>query len=115
MSRTPPRVLDHHSWLISTESTADIVDGLARASPARMTLSTAFVSDASRYLEHGWRQSPSTPPSRQVSYLNKMSDMVRGQLTKIERNKLVALITMEIHNRCVSGGHVAETCRNIVK
>lgn len=34
-----------------------------------------------------------------VGYLNKMSDMVRGQLTKIERNKLVALITMEIHNR----------------
>lgn len=27
--------------------------------------------------------------------------MVRGQLTKIERNKLVALITMEIHNRRV--------------
>lgn len=35
----------------------------------------------------------------QVGYLNKMSDMVRGQLTKIERNKLVSLITMEIHNR----------------
>lgn len=30
-----------------------------------------------------------------------MSDMVRGQLTKIERNKLVSLITMEIHNRLV--------------
>jgi len=38
-------------------------------------------------------------PDPQVGYLNKMSDMVRGQLTKIERNKLVSLITMEIHNR----------------
>ena len=38
---------------------------------------------------------------KQVSYLNRLSDMVRGQLSKIERRKLVALITMEIHNRDV--------------
>lgn len=46
-----------------------------------------------------FRLCPSCPWFCQVGYLNKMSDMVRGQLTKIERNKLVALITMEIHNR----------------
>merc|ERR1712146_66608 len=36
---------------------------------------------------------------KQVSYLNKLTAMVRGPLTKVERDKVVALITMEIHNR----------------
>ncbi|CAN0120098.1 unnamed protein product [Ectocarpus sp. 6 AP-2014] len=47
---------------------------------------------------------------KQVGYLNKMSDMVRGQLTKIERNKLVALITMEIHNRDVMERMIKAGC-----
>jgi dynein heavy chain len=38
---------------------------------------------------------------KQVAHLNRLSDMVRGQLTRIDRSKLVALITMEIHSRDV--------------
>ena len=38
---------------------------------------------------------------RQVGYISKLSEMVRGQLTKTERKKVVALITMEIHSRDV--------------
>jgi dynein heavy chain, axonemal len=36
---------------------------------------------------------------RQVSYINRLSDMVRGDLSKLDRRKLVALLTMEIHSR----------------
>jgi dynein heavy chain len=36
-----------------------------------------------------------------VGFINKLTDMVRGQLNKVERKKVVALITMEIHNRDV--------------
>ena len=38
---------------------------------------------------------------KQVKYLAELSDFVRGKLTRVERKKLVALITMEIHSRDV--------------
>jgi dynein heavy chain len=38
---------------------------------------------------------------KQVKYLTELSDFVRGKLTRVERKKLVALITMEIHSRDV--------------
>lgn len=50
-----------------------------------------------------------------VSYLNKLTSFTRSKLTKIERNKVVALITIEVHARDVidrlhKGGttHVAD-------
>ena len=49
---------------------------------------------------------------KQVSYLNKLTEMVRSQLTKLERNKVVALITMEIHNRDVMERMVKANCSN---
>ena len=36
---------------------------------------------------------------KKVSYLNKLTAIICRQLSKVERNKVVALITMEIHNR----------------
>jgi len=50
---------------------------------------------------------------KQVSYLNRLSDMVRGQLTRIEREKLVALITMEIHNRDVQEKMIKSNCQDV--
>jgi dynein heavy chain len=50
---------------------------------------------------------------KQVSYLNRLSDMVRGQLTKIERSKLVSLITMEIHSRDVMEKMIKAGCANL--
>jgi len=47
---------------------------------------------------------------KQVSYLSKLTDMVRSNLTKVERSKLVALITMEIHNRDVMERMVKKGC-----
>jgi dynein heavy chain, axonemal len=38
---------------------------------------------------------------KQVKYLAELSDFVRGDLNSVERRKLVALITMEIHSRDV--------------
>lgn len=37
----------------------------------------------------------------QVGFINRLTDMVRGILSKVDRKKVVALITMEIHNRDV--------------
>ena len=50
---------------------------------------------------------------KQVSYLNKLTAIIRGQLSKIERNKVVALITMEIHNRDVIERMVKANCSNV--
>jgi len=36
-----------------------------------------------------------------ISYLNKLTGLTRSKLTKIERNKVVALITIEVHARDV--------------
>jgi len=36
-----------------------------------------------------------------VSMLNKYAEMVRGQMTKLNRNKVVAIITIEVHARDV--------------
>ena len=47
---------------------------------------------------------------KQVSYLNKLTGIIRGQLTKVVRNKVVALITMEIHNRDVMEKMVKVNC-----
>eukprot|EP01042_Synura_sphagnicola_P000546 gene546-588_t len=50
---------------------------------------------------------------KQVSYLNKLTAIIRGQLSKIERNKVVSLITMEIHNRDVIERMVRANCSGV--
>lgn len=50
---------------------------------------------------------------KQVSYLNKMTAVIRGQLSKVERNKVVALITMEIHNRDVIERMMKANCTSV--
>jgi len=50
---------------------------------------------------------------KQVSYLNKLTAIIRGQLSKVERNKVVALITMEIHNRDVIERMVKANCNSV--
>ncbi|CAM9519636.1 unnamed protein product, partial [Chrysoparadoxa australica] len=79
----------------------------AKEFPGQLLISTGAVSwtaDCSKALHSiaaGNKGALKQLKKKQVGYLNKLSDMVRGQLTKIERNKVVALITMEIHNRDV--------------
>jgi dynein heavy chain len=50
---------------------------------------------------------------KQVSYLNKLTAVIRGPLSKVERNKVVALITMEIHNRDVIERMVKANCNSV--
>eukprot|EP01036_Dinobryon_divergens_P038789 gene38789-50981_t len=50
---------------------------------------------------------------KQVSYLNKLTGVIRGPLSKIDRNKVVALITMEIHNRDVIERMVKANCSGV--
>eukprot|EP00002_Diphylleia_rotans_P022931 TRINITY_DN4501_c0_g1_i3.p1 TRINITY_DN4501_c0_g1~~TRINITY_DN4501_c0_g1_i3.p1 ORF type:complete len:4513 (-),score=1142.54 TRINITY_DN4501_c0_g1_i3:360-11993(-) len=52
-------------------------------------------------MEKGEKNALKQLKKKQVSLLNKMSDMVRGQLTKIQRLKLNALLTIEVHARDV--------------
>ena len=46
----------------------------------------------------------------QTKYLAKLTDMIRRPLTKIERNKLVALITIEVHARDVQDRLIQFKC-----
>ena len=50
---------------------------------------------------------------KQVSYLNKLTGIIRGHLSNVERNKVVALITMEIHNRDVMEKMVKANCSSV--
>lgn len=50
---------------------------------------------------------------KQVSYLNKLAAIIRSPLNSVERNKVVALITMEIHNRDVIERMVKANCSSV--
>lgn len=50
---------------------------------------------------------------KQVSHLNKLTGIIRGQLSKVDRNKVVSLITMEIHNRDVMEKMVKANCNSV--
>ena len=50
---------------------------------------------------------------KQVSYLNKLTGIIRSPLSKVDRNKVVALITMEIHNRDVMERMVKANCNAV--
>mmetsp|Transcript_14527 Transcript_14527/g.44831 ORF Transcript_14527/g.44831 Transcript_14527/m.44831 type:complete len:225 (-) Transcript_14527:8641-9315(-) len=50
---------------------------------------------------------------KQVGYLNRLTEMIRGQLPKLVRTKLVSLITMEIHNRDVMERMIKANCSSV--
>ncbi|OQR83321.1 dynein heavy chain [Achlya hypogyna] len=59
----------------------------------------------------GDKRALKTLKKKWISYLNKLADMVRGQLSSIDRKKLVALITIEIHSRDVVDRLVKQACK----
>ncbi|CAK4669134.1 unnamed protein product [Aphanomyces euteiches] len=63
-------------------------------------------------ISKGEKKSMKTLKKKWISYLNKLADMVRGQLTSIERKKIVALITIEIHSRDVIDRLVKQNCKS---
>jgi len=50
---------------------------------------------------------------RQVLFLNKLADIVRQPLDKVSRKKVVALITMELHNRDVMERMIKANCSDV--
>ena len=49
----------------------------------------------------------------QISMLNKFSEMIRGNLTKIQRQKIVALVTIEVHARDVIEKMIKSGCGDV--
>ena len=52
-------------------------------------------------------------PCLQISMLNKFSEMIRGNLTKIQRQKIVALVTIEVHARDVIEKMIKSGCGDV--
>ncbi|OQR95763.1 dynein heavy chain, partial [Thraustotheca clavata] len=76
---------------------------------------TAWTNECIKSLNEvgkGDKKALKTLKKKWISYLNKLADMVRGQLTSIERKKLVALITIEIHSRDVIDRLVKQNCKS---
>jgi dynein heavy chain len=80
------------------------------------TGSIVWTTDCSKALvaiANGSKNALREQKKKQVSYLNKLTTMIRGQLSSIERNKVVALITMEIHNRDVIEKMIKANCASV--
>lgn len=80
------------------------------------TGSIAWTTDCTKALiaiSSGTKGALKQQKKKQVSYLNKLTAMIRSPLTKIERNKVVALITMEIHNRDVIERMIKANCTSV--
>ena len=50
---------------------------------------------------------------KQISMLNKFSEAIRGNLTKIQRLKMVALVTIEVHARDVIEKMIKTGCSDV--
>ena len=77
------------------------------------TGSIAWTQDCTKALNaisSGSKGALKSQKKKQVSYLNKLTAIIRGQLSRVERDKVVALITMEIHNRDVMERMVKANC-----
>ena len=80
------------------------------------TGSVVWTTDCSRALlsiAGGAKGALRQQKKKQVSYLNKLTGIIRGPLSKVDRNKVVALITMEIHNRDVMERMVKANCNAV--
>jgi dynein heavy chain len=80
------------------------------------TGSIAWTTDCTKALiaiSTGTKGALKAQKKKQVSYLNKLTAVIRGPLSKVERNKVVALITMEIHNRDVIERMVKANCSSV--
>ncbi|XP_029437782.1 dynein heavy chain 2, axonemal isoform X2 [Rhinatrema bivittatum] len=63
--------------------------------------------------ERGDKKVLKTMKKKQVSMLNKYSESIRGNLTKIMRLKIVALVTVEVHARDVLDRMLKSNCMDV--
>ncbi|CEL98551.1 unnamed protein product [Vitrella brassicaformis CCMP3155] len=67
---------------------------------------------ALRKIEKGGKNAMKLLKKHQTKYLAKLTDLVRKPLSKVERLKLVALITIEVHARDVQERLIQMKCEN---
>ncbi|XP_053403796.1 dynein axonemal heavy chain 2-like isoform X5 [Mercenaria mercenaria] len=60
--------------------------------------------------ERGDKRALKTMKKKQISMLNKFSEAIRGNLTKIQRLKIVALVTIEVHARDIIDKLIKSGC-----
>ena len=80
------------------------------------TGSIQWTNDCSKALgnmSNGQKNAMRQLKKKQVSFLTRLTDMIRGQLPRLVRVKLVALITMEIHNRDVMERMIKTNCGSV--
>lgn len=76
-----------------------------------------WTSDCTKALastkERGDKKALKSLKKKQISMLNKFSEMIRGNLTKIQRQKIVALVTIEVHARDVIEKMIKSGCGDV--
>ncbi|KAJ3123528.1 Dynein heavy chain 2, axonemal [Physocladia obscura] len=75
--------------------------------PGQLLITSGLISwtqDCSKSLqevEKGEKHALKTLKKKQISGLKKLADLIRSPLNKVERKKIIALITVEVHSRDV--------------
>ncbi|RKO93650.1 dynein heavy chain and region D6 of dynein motor-domain-containing protein [Blyttiomyces helicus] len=76
----------------------------------------AWTMDCTKALqdvEKGEKHALKNLKKKQISSLKKLADLVRSPLNKVERKKLIALITVEVHSRDVIDRMIKANCANV--
>ena len=64
-------------------------------------------------LSEGSKGAMKQAKKKQVGLLNKLCDMVRGNLPKLDRKKVVAIITVEVHSRDTISRMITAQCASV--
>ena len=64
--------------------------------------------------DRGDKKSLKSMKKKQISMLTKFSDAIRGNLTPIQRAKIVALVTIEVHARDVIDKLIKSNCNDVM-
>lgn len=70
--------------------------------PGQMLITASqiqWTGDCEKALDRGDKKGLKSMRKKQVAMLDKFSEAIRGNLTKLQRLKLVALVTIEVHSR----------------
>lgn len=74
---------------------------------------TAECTRALNQIQNGKKKAMKQLKKQQGKYVVKLAAMVRGKLTRIERKKIIALITMEIHSRDTQDKMIKADCASV--
>jgi dynein heavy chain len=74
---------------------------------------TADCTKALTRISNGNRKAMKQLKKSQAKYVTKLAAMVRGNISKLDRKKVVALITMEIHSRDTQDKMIKAECQSV--